>query len=160
MKRLALLTITLFLFTLAAQAQTPDRAVTEGPVWRISEYRVKPGKGADFMKYLREHSVPQLAEWKRQGLILDYKFFFNNATAGPQEAQYVQAVLFRNYAEAMDPDEARGKKFQEISLKHFGSAENRTKVQELLPTLRELARGYALRELTINPLQPAAGSGN
>lgn len=158
MKRLALLTITLFLFTIAAQAQTQDRATTEGPVWRISEYRVKPGKGADFMKYLREHSVPQLAEWKRQGLILDYKFFFNNATGGPQEVQYVQAILHRNYAEAMDPDEARGKKFQEISLKHFGSAENRTKVQEQLSTLRELVRGYMLREITIHPAKPAASN--
>lgn len=151
----------LFACALTAQAQTPERATTNGPVWRIAEYRAKPGKGADYMKYLREHAMPQLEEWKRQGLILDYKFFHNDTTGGPQEVQYVQAILYRNYAEAMDSDdEARIKKFQEISLKIFGSAENRTKVLDQLQTMRELLRGYILHEMKINPLKPATGSGN
>ncbi len=155
MKRLALLITTLFLLTFAAQAQTPDRAMTEGPVWRIGEYRAKPGKGADYVKYLREHAMPLLAEQKRQGLILDYKFFTNVTTAGPQEVQYVQAILHRNFADALDYNAEMGKKFNDISLKHFGSAENRTKVNEQMFAIREFIRGYLLREMTIHPLKAA-----
>jgi hypothetical protein len=152
MKRLALLITTLFLLTFAAQAQ--DRATTEGPVWSITEFRFKPNKRADYMKFVREHRVPVLMEWKRQGLIVDYKFYFN-PTMGPQEPELVEAVLYRNFGERLDGDEARGKKFQDITLKHYGSEENRRKVFEELASLRELLRRYILREMTIHPLKAA-----
>jgi hypothetical protein len=153
MKRLALLITTLFLLTFAAQAQ--DRAATEGPVWGITEFRFKPNKRADYMKFVREHRVPVLMEWKRQGLIVDYKFYFNPTSIGPQEPELVEAVLYRNFGEMLDGDEARGKKFQDITLKHYGSEENRRKVFEELPSLREILRRYILREMTIHPLKAA-----
>jgi hypothetical protein len=159
MKRFALLTATLLLCALAAQAQTQDRAVTNGPVWSITEFRFKPNKRADYMNFVREHRVPVLMEWKRQGLIVDYKFYFNPTTMGPQEPELVEAVLYRNFGEMLDGDEARGKKFQDITLKHYGSEENRRKVFEELASLREVLRRYILREMTIHPLKPA-GSGN
>jgi hypothetical protein len=61
------------------------------------------------MKFVREHRVPVLMEWKRQGLIVDYKFYFNPTSIGPQEPELVEAVLYRNFGEMLDGDEARGK---------------------------------------------------
>jgi hypothetical protein len=133
--------------------------VTNGPIWSITEFRFKPNKRADYMNFVREHRVPVLMEWKRQGLIVDYKFYFNPTTMGPQEPELVEAVLYRNFGEMLDGDEARGKKFQDITLKHYGSEENRRKVFEELASLREVLRRYILREMTIHPLKPA-GSGN
>jgi hypothetical protein len=160
MKRLALLTITLFLFTIAAQAQTQDRATTNGPVCRISEYRIKPGKGEEHMKFLREHRVQILAEQKQQGLILDFKFFHNDATAGPNETQFVEAVCYRNYNDALDSgsNEERSRKLRDIALKHYGSMENLRKASEQFQTTRDLVRGYVLHEMTIHPAKPATSN--
>lgn len=135
-----------------------NRAFNYGPVWRIAEYRVKPDRGADFMKFLREHRLQIFAEQKRQGLIVDYKLYFNPTNSEPQEPQHIEAVLYRNFAEALDADDDRTKKFNDIGLKHYGTDENRRKVQEQLPNMRELLRSYTLREMTISPAKPATAS--
>lgn len=160
MKRLVLLTITLSLFAIAVQAQ--DRAVTHGAVCRISEYRIKPDKAQEHMKFLREHRVQVLAEQKQQGLILDFKFFHNDATGGPNETQFVEAVCYRNYNDALDSgsNEERQQKLRDIVIKHYGSIENAQKAGEQFRATRDLVRGYVLHEMTIHPAKPAAGSGN
>jgi hypothetical protein len=161
MKRLVLLITTLFLLTFVAQAQTQDNAVNNGPVWRISEYRIKPDKGQEHLKFLREHRTVILAEQKRQGLILDYKFFHNDATAGPHEVHFVEAICYRNYSDALDSgsNAERTQKMREITEKHYGSLENARKAGEQFQTTRDVVRGYVLHEMTINPLK-ATAAGN
>jgi hypothetical protein len=55
-----------------ALAQNPN--YDQGPVWRITDFHIKPGMGDAFWKDFREHIKPVLDEQKKQGLISDYKF--------------------------------------------------------------------------------------
>ncbi len=74
MKRFFLVTMLLCVCAIGAQAQTPTptpNPTSPGPVWRITYYTTKPGKGAEYTKFRREHSKLILDEVKKQGLILD-----------------------------------------------------------------------------------------
>lgn len=155
MKRFSLVALLLCLGAISTQAQAPaqDRPFTDGPVWRITYVKIKPGKGMDYIKYLREHTKPNLDEQKQQGLILDYKFFSKPTNDGPNDWDIAQAVLFRNYAEALDFNEARSKKFQDISLKHFGSAEARTKAFEQRDQLRDVLSSHLVQEQILKPMK-------
>jgi hypothetical protein len=113
------------------------------------------------MKFLREHRVQVLAEQKQQGLILDFKFYHNDATSGPNETQFVEAICYRNYNDALDSgsNPERSQKLRDIMLKHYGSMENALKAGEQFQSIHEIVRGYTLHEMTIHPLKPA-GAGN
>jgi hypothetical protein len=63
-----------FVVAWPAQAQAH---FTEGPVWALSYHRIQPDKGDACLKWIRANSLPSMAEQKKQGLILDYKVFFN-----------------------------------------------------------------------------------
>ena len=150
----------LFSFSLiASQALAQDRPTTPGPVWRITYIKIKPGKGPVFTKWVREYRSRVLAEQKSAGLILDYKFFTKpTGDNSPGDWNIASAVMFRNYAEALDANEERGRKVQEIALKVFGSSENQTKMQtELRDDSSEVVSSHLVRELTYNPVRPSAG---
>lgn len=158
-----LLCCALLATAVAAQAQTQDRDVTNGSVCRIIELRFKPGANNErnFMKFLREHRVPIFTEQKQQGLIVDFKFFHNDTTRGPNETELVQSVCFRSYNDALDPgsNEERSNKLRDITVKHYGSIENMRKTIELTEDWVEVKRAFVLHEMTFNPPKPAA-SGN
>ena len=87
MKRFYLTMMLLGLLAIGAQAQTPTPtpapATTPGPVFRITYFEIKPGKGADYLKFRRENSKPILDELKKQGVILDYFWFTQPTGDGP-----------------------------------------------------------------------------
>lgn len=153
MKRFYLTMMLLSLFAIGAKAQVPERTVGDGPVWRITYFKIKPGKGADYIKFLREHAKPTLDEQKKQGLILDYKYFSQPTTNGASDWDVAQAVAFKTYGEALDYDEMRAKAFNEIGLKHYGSAEARTKANEYRDSLRDTIAVRFIREQILLPLK-------
>jgi len=153
MKRFYLITMLLCLCAIGAQAQTQDRPFTNGPVWRITYYKIKPGKGTEYIKYIREHSVPIYDEEKRQGLILDYKYFSQPTNDGTSDWDIAFGVSFSNYAAALDYDAEKSKKAMEISLKHHGSAEARTKAIEQRNQMRDMVASQLIREEKANPIK-------
>lgn len=153
MKRFYLITMLLCLCAVGAQAQVPDRPFTSGPVWRITYYKIKPGKGMEYIKFLREHSKPMQDEQKKQGLILDFKYFSQPSTNGANDWDVAYAVSFKTFAEALDFDEERSKKFGDISLKHYGTAEARTKANEQRDQMRDVLSSHLLREEIANPIK-------
>lgn len=62
-----------------SSAAVAQEHFTEGPVRVINHYRFEPDREADYLKWLRAKATPQMAEEKKQGLTLDYRFFFNTA---------------------------------------------------------------------------------
>lgn len=156
MKKLIQITLLICFSLIASHAMAQDTTTTNGPVWQIQYIKIKTGKTADFTKWMREYRTRVLTEQKKAGLILDYKFFtkpsFDNA---PGDWSIAGAVLYRNYAEALDAaNEERGKKFLEIRDKVFGSAENQRKVfTELRDPSSELASVRLIRELIYNPVK-------
>jgi hypothetical protein len=156
MKRFSLIALLLGLCIVSAQAQTQpqERTVTEGPVWRITYLKTKPGKGADHQKWQREYRMRILDEQKRQGLIMDYKFFTHPTFDGPNDWDIMEALQYKNYSDLLDYNEARSKKTEEIGLKIFGSAENRTKVwAELRDASRDVISSQIVREILIKPMK-------
>lgn len=155
MKKILQFTLLISFTLLVSQAMAQDVATTNGPVWRVTYIKTKPGKGADHTKWMREYRTRLLAEQKSAGLILDYKFFTKPAfDTSPGDWDIADAVMYRNYAEALDPNEERGKKMADIGIKVFGSAENRTKVwAELRDPSREVVASHLIRELIFNPVK-------
>ena len=159
MKKIIQVTLVFSFLLTASQALAQDGATTSGPVWRFTYIKIKPGKSADYAKWMREYRTRVLAEQKSSGLIVDYKFFTkptgDNSTG---DWDIAGAVMYRNYAEALDANEERGKKVQEIALRIFGSRENQTKLQtDLRDASSEVVSSRLVREMSYNPVKPVAG---
>jgi hypothetical protein len=155
MKRLSLIALLLGFCFVGAQAQTQsqERIFTEGPVWRINYYKDKPGKMTDHQKWLREYRMRILDEQKRAGLIMDYKYFTQPAFDSPNDWDVMEAVQYKNYSDLLDYSADRNNKANEISLKVFGSAENRTKIwAELRDASRDVISSQIVREMQIKPM--------
>ena len=153
MKRIYLIALVLSFCFVGVKAQTQERTVTEGPVWRITYLKTKPGKGADHQKWIREYRLRILDEWKRAGLIMDYKFFSQPGFDSPNDWDTMEAVQYKNYGDLLDYNEGRSKKVEEIGLKIFGSVENRNKVwAELRDASREVIASQIVREMLFKPM--------
>lgn len=144
------------IFAIGAQAQTttpPPPASTAGNVWRITYFDVKPGKTTDYMNFLRTHTKPILDEQKKQGLIVDYKFFSQPSSDGPNDWDAALVVIYRNYADAIDSNPQRGAKFDAISIRHYGSVEARTRAGDTQNELRTVMASKLAREQILNPMK-------
>lgn len=146
MKRLLVPLAILCLVGLAAPAAAQEH-YTEGPVWRVNYLAVKPGKFTDALKDLRANFNKVSAQAKAQGLILDYKVYFNSTSTGPDDWDIATATLYKGYG-ALD---GMAGKMGPITLKHYGSAETRTQAgvnrQELWTTVSSvLVREIVLKD--------------
>ena len=150
MKRLVLFAALICVFSIAAAAQTP--ATTAGPVCRVTLTGTKVGKNADFIRFRREHAKPIFEEQKRQGLIVSYTWYSKPINLGPDDWDIAQVVCFKTYADAIDANAEREAKINEISLKHYGSAEARTKSNDSVGELRDVVSSTLIREQILNPL--------
>ena len=121
-----------------------------GAVCRVTLTGTKAGKNNDFIRFRREHLKPIFEEQKRQGLIVSYTWSSKPINLGPDDWDIAQMVCFRNYAEAIDSNPEREAKINEISLKHYGSAEARTKANDGLSELRDVVASILIREQVLN----------
>lgn len=147
MKKFSLVMLFLFVCAFSASAQTQSNT-TPGPVWRVIYIRVLPGKTNDFLMDLRRNQRAINEEYKKAGLIVDYKFYSNSTNDSPGDWNYAIALGFKNWA-ALDEFTPKA---ATIRLKHYGSAE---KEQEALAKRRQLGETVAnklVREVTLNPL--------
>jgi len=136
----------------SAQAPAPGPATTAGPVCRITLTGTKPGKNADFIRFRREHNKPMFDEQIIQGLIVSYAYYSKPINLGPDDWDIALVVCFKNYADAIDSNSERESKLNQISLKHSGSAEARTKANDSLNDLRDVVSSTLIREQILNPI--------
>lgn len=139
-------------FAIGVQAQTTPPATTAGNVSRIVYFDVLPGKNNEFTTFLRTNNKPMLDEQVKQGLIVSYGFFTKPTTDGPGDWDMGLVITYKNYAEAIDFNAERGAKFNAISLKHYGTAEARTKANDSQDSMRTVVSSYLVRGLTLNPM--------
>ncbi len=147
MKVVSLATTLLLLFCFAATTQAQENT-TPGPVWRVTMYKVKPGKMNDVLMDLRRNFRVVNEEFKRQGLILDYRVYTNSTTDGPGDWDFAIALSYKNWA-ALDD---LGPKADAITLKHYGSREKRQEAADARNQLREVVASRLMREQTLRPL--------
>lgn len=115
MKRLCLVAAVSCLVAPGALAQ---EHFTAGPVWECGAYRTKQGHFDDYLKYLRENVVPQTAEAKKAGLILDEKFFLK-VPENPNDPDILICTLHASFAKALDYDAAAEAKGKDIAAKFY-----------------------------------------
>ncbi len=142
--RKALLTTILAATLLAAfpaLAQNPN--FEPGPVWRVTYYHIKSGQGDAFWKDFRENTKPIFEEFKKAGLISDYKAFTNPVTDHPDDWNVAISISYPNYA-AMDQLAAKG---ASIVNKHFGSREAALASGKKLDDIREVIASHLAREV-------------
>src|SRR5580765_6188869 len=128
---------TLFVVTLltalSTYAQNPN--YDAGPVWRVTYFHIKPGQSEAFWKDIRENMKPVYADFKKEGLITDYKVWTNLTTDHPDDWDVAVGILFPNYA-ALDTVDAKA---ATLAAKHYGSrdamidaAKKRNEVREVV----------------------------
>jgi hypothetical protein len=130
------------LATTPAFAQNPN--FDPGPVWRVTYYHIKPGQGDAFWKDFRENTKPIFEEFKKAGLILDYKTFTNPVTDHPGDWNVALSVSYPNYA-ALDQLAAKG---ATIAIKHYGSREAALAAGSKQDDIREVIASHLAREVT------------
>jgi hypothetical protein len=140
----SLCVVAVFLF-LTASALFAQEHYTEGPVWRVSTVRVKPGKMDAYLTSLRKNSKPFLDEEKRQGLIVDYKFFIKETNDSPQDWDMALAVEYKNHA-AMDGLSA---KVEAVRDKILGGKAQAQQIGDQRNEIREQISSELLQEIEL-----------
>src|SRR5215470_6014763 len=142
--RKALLTaivVTILFAAIPARAQNPN--YDPGPVWRVTYIHIKSGQGDAFWKDFRDNTKPIYEEFKKAGLIVDYKTFTNPVTDRPDDWNVAISIAYPNYA-ALDQLAAKG---ASIVNKHFGSREATIASGKKLDEIREVIASHLAREV-------------
>jgi hypothetical protein len=124
-----------------AFAQSPN--FDPGPVWRVTYYHIKPGQGDAFWKNFRENTKPIFDEFKKAGLIVDYKTFTNPVYDHPGDWDVAISIAYPNYA-ALDQLAAKA---AGIVNKHFGSREAALASAKQQDDIREVVASHLAREV-------------
>lgn len=125
-----------------AMAQNPN--YDPGPVWRITDFHIKPGMGDAFWKDFREHIKPVLDEEKKMGLISDYRLFVNPTLNKTDDWDVAVGVLYANWA-AIDQIEAKA---ATVVVKHYGSRESAFEMARKRSEIRDVVSSHLVREVT------------
>lgn len=147
MRKIFLVTLFLCYCLLSTPVQAQDNS-TPGTVWRVTLYKVKPGKMNEVQMDMRQHLRPVYEEYKKQGLILDYKLYTNSTADSSGDWNIALAVGYKNWA-ALDD---LAKKTDPITLKHYGTREKRQEAADKRNQLQEVVSSRLMREITLNPL--------
>jgi hypothetical protein len=148
MKRRALwlcfVTLLVFVVTPAVVAQNPN--YNNGPVWRVIYIDVKPGMGDAFWSDIKANFRPIYDEYKKQGWVVDYKFYTNPVAEHPNDWSVAIAIEYKDWGTLDEMAE----KAAAITEKHYGSRQAMMdaakKRNEFSPTLStSLAREVTLK---------------
>lgn len=134
---------------LSISALAQDGATTPGPVSRVTLYKVAPGKMDDVIKDMREHLKPLYDEYQKQGLIVSYGIIQNSTTENADDWSIGQVVSFKDWTAFGDFNS----KTAPISLKHYGSAENRAAIVAKRNQMRTVVSSRLMRSLILNPIK-------
>ena len=135
----------LFLFVAPTLfAQNPN--YNNGPVWRVIYIDVKPGIGDALWGDIKQNFKPIYEEYKKQGWVVDYKFYTNPVFQNPNDWSVAIAIEYKNWGTLDEMAEKAGV----ITEKHYGSRQammDATKKRnEISPTLSSsLAREVTLK---------------
>jgi hypothetical protein len=145
-RALWLLSVMLVLLLVAPTLAAQNPNYNNGPVWRVIYVDVKPGMGDAFWIDIRQNFKPIYEEFKKQGWIVDYKFYTNPVAQHPNDWSVAIAIEYKTWGTLDEMAE----KAAAISEKHYGSRQammDATKKRnEIAPTLSSsLAREVTLK---------------
>jgi hypothetical protein len=148
MKRRALwqLSVMLLLLLVAPTIVAQNPNYNNGPVWRVIYIDVKAGMSDAFWTDIRQNFKPIYDEFKRQGWIVDYKFYTNPVAQHPDDWSVAIAIEYKTWGTL----DEMGEKAASIAEKHYGNRQAMLdaakKRNEISPTLStSLAREVILK---------------
>ena len=126
---------------------------TEGPVWECSAYRTNPGMFDTYIKWIRTHNEPIMAEAKKQGLVVDYKTFLHTPR-DQNDYDVLFCTLYSSFGKALDYDAGDDAKFDKISEAHWKTADEDKQRENSAPRLemRTFMGTSYHREVTLRPI--------
>jgi len=130
---------------LLAPAVLAQEHYTEGPVWRVSLVRVKPTAMDAYLTSLRQSSKPILDQEKRDGTIMDYKFFLKETKSNPEDWDVCLAIEYKNHA-AMDGFAAKAELVRD---KVIGGKQPAQQLTEKRAEIREVISSELLQEIML-----------
>lgn len=98
-------------------AQSPF--YNNGPVWRVIYIHIKTGMSDQYWQDISQHFKPIYDEYKKQGWVVDYKFYTNPVLEHPDDWDVAMAIEYKDWGTF---DEI-GEKAATIVVKHYGSRE-------------------------------------
>jgi hypothetical protein len=126
---------------------------TEGPVWGCTAYQTAPGQFQNYFKWLRTNALPIYTEEKKQGLILDIKFFVK-APHDANDWDVLVCILHSSYGQALDYNKGDDDKMKAILAKQWKTPDEQKQQEMTKPRLemrRFLGTTYT-REVTLRPM--------
>ncbi|MGA8617568.1 MAG: hypothetical protein WB660_03475 [Candidatus Sulfotelmatobacter sp.] len=128
----------------AVMAQNPN--YNNGPVWRVIYVDVKAGMGDAFWTDIKQNFRPIYDEFKKQGWVVDYKFYTNPVAEHPNDWSVAIAIEYKDWGTL----DAMAEKAGGVAEKHYGSRQAMLdaakKRNEFAPTLStSLAREVTLK---------------
>ncbi|MBV9339439.1 MAG: hypothetical protein JO159_00950 [Acidobacteria bacterium] len=125
-------------------AQNPN--YNNGPVWRVVYFDVRPGMSDAFWTDIRQNFKPIYDDFKKQGWVVDYRFYTNPVAQNPHDWSVAIAIEYKSWGTL----DEMGEKAAAIAEKHYGSREAMSdaakKRNEIAPTLStSLAREVTLK---------------
>ena len=130
---------------LLAPAVLAQEHYTEGPVWRVSLIRVKPTQMDAYLTSLRQSSKPILEAQKKDGTIMDYKFFLKETKHSPEDWDVCLAIEYKNHA-AMDGLPATAELLRD---KILGGKQPAQQLAEKRAEIREVISSELLQEIIL-----------
>jgi hypothetical protein len=124
-------------------AQNPH--YNNGPVWRVIYLNVKPGMSDQFWNDISQNLRPIYDEYKKQGWLVDYKFYNNPVAEHPDDWSVAIALEYKNWATI----DEMGEKATTIAEKHYGSHQASVDAAKKRAEASSLVRNSLAREVTL-----------
>lgn len=115
-------------------------------VYRVTKYRILPGKDADFYKAFAWAPKVLEAE-KAAGIVLDYRILHSVNFEGPDKWDVMLVIQFKNMA-VLDTNAAQA---APIVAKVYGSPEKQAEVGKLREASTEIVSSELMRGIQLKP---------
>jgi hypothetical protein len=137
------LALTLLVVSAPMFAQNPH--YNNGPVWRVTYVNVKAGMGDQYWNDLSQNFKPLYEEFKKQGWVVDYKFYTNPVTEHPDDWNVAIAIEYKNWGTIDEMAE----KATVIVEKHYGTHQASVDAAKKRAEYSTTVRSSLAREVTL-----------
>lgn len=137
------LALTLAAVATPLTAQNPH--YNNGPVWRVIYVNVKTGMGDQYWNDLNQNFRPIYDDFKKQGWVVDYKFYTNPVTEHPDDWNVAIAIEYKDWGTIDEMAE----KATTIAEKHYGSHQASIDAAKKRAEFSTTIRSSLAREVTL-----------
>ena len=135
----------LMLLTVSAPLIAQNPHYNNGPVWRVIYVHVKPGMSDQYWSDISQNFRPIYDEYKKQGWVLDYKFYVNPVLEHPDDWDVAIAIEYKDWG----TQDEMAEKAATISAKHYGSREAMMDAAKKRADYSTAIRSSLAREVTL-----------